>query len=66
MVALYSRIKFMRLFYQALMCLGRREQAGLGDCHRLLASCSELLVTMHKTVNRGVQPETECKIKAIY
>ncbi|PNF30562.1 N-alpha-acetyltransferase 35, NatC auxiliary subunit [Cryptotermes secundus] len=58
-VALYSRIKFMRLLYQALVCLGRREQPGLGDCHRLLGSCSELLVTMQKTVNRGLQPEME-------
>ncbi|XP_069688457.1 N-alpha-acetyltransferase 35, NatC auxiliary subunit isoform X3 [Periplaneta americana] len=59
LVALYSRIKFMRLFYQALVCLGRREQPGLSDCHRLLASCSELLATMQKTVGRGLQPETE-------
>jgi len=61
MVALYSRIKFMRLLYQALVCLRRWEQPGLGDCHRLLASCSELLVTMQKTVGRGLQPEIECK-----
>jgi hypothetical protein len=60
-VALYSRIKFIRLLYQVLICLGRREQPGMGDCHRLLASCSELLVTMQKTIGRGLQSEIECK-----
>ncbi|GLH12633.1 N-alpha-acetyltransferase 35, NatC auxiliary subunit homolog [Gryllus bimaculatus] len=58
-IALYSRIKFMRLLYQALSSLGRREPLGLGDCQRLLSSCTDLLQNMQKTVNRGVQPTTE-------
>ncbi|CAG2056103.1 unnamed protein product [Timema podura] len=58
-VALYSRIKFMRLLYQVLSTLPRREQPALADCQRLLASCSELLTSMQRTVGRGVQPHTE-------
>ncbi|XP_067001867.2 N-alpha-acetyltransferase 35, NatC auxiliary subunit [Anabrus simplex] len=64
-LALYARIKFMRLFYQALSSLGRREQPGLNDCQRLLAGCSELLTTMQKTVGRGVQPAIESDHPAI-
>nr|CAD7443713.1 unnamed protein product [Timema bartmani] len=58
-VALYSRIKFMRLLYQVLSTLPRREQPALADCQRLLASCSELLTSMQRTVGRGVQPHTD-------
>ncbi|KAJ8876280.1 hypothetical protein PR048_024190, partial [Dryococelus australis] len=58
-VALYSRIKFIRLLYQVLSSLGRREHQVLNDCLRLLTGCSEMLAAMQRTVRYGVQPDTE-------
>ncbi|XP_063228469.1 N-alpha-acetyltransferase 35, NatC auxiliary subunit [Bacillus rossius redtenbacheri] len=57
MSALHSRIKFTRLLYQVLSCLGRREHQALGDCVRLLTGCSEMLASMQRTVQCGVQPD---------
>lgn len=65
LVALFSRVKLVRLIYQTLCSLGRRDQPALADCPRLLANCSELLTTVHRTVGRGVQPEIESDHPAI-
>ncbi|XP_059486472.1 N-alpha-acetyltransferase 35, NatC auxiliary subunit [Neocloeon triangulifer] len=53
-LALYSRIKFTRTFYMALAALGRREQTM--EQGRYLGGCSELLVVIQKTVERGIKP----------
>lgn len=58
MVALYSRIKFVRVLYQVLTMLIQRKEdmPVIVDCHRLLAAASDMLFIMKKTVNLGIQP----------
>ncbi|XP_071449323.1 N-alpha-acetyltransferase 35, NatC auxiliary subunit [Hetaerina americana] len=58
LLALYSRIKFTRMLYQALLALGqKREQSSLSDCQRFLAGCTEVLLILQKTTYRGIKPE---------
>ncbi|KAK9751818.1 Mak10 subunit, NatC N(alpha)-terminal acetyltransferase [Popillia japonica] len=58
LVALYSRIKFVRVLYQVLTMLIQRKEdmPVIVDCHRLLAAASDMLFIMKKTVNLGIQP----------
>ncbi|XP_065348980.1 N-alpha-acetyltransferase 35, NatC auxiliary subunit [Cloeon dipterum] len=57
-LALYSRIKFTRTFYLALSALGKRDQTL--EQGRYLGGCSELLVILQKTVDRGIKPAPPC------
>ncbi|XP_027221499.1 N-alpha-acetyltransferase 35, NatC auxiliary subunit isoform X1 [Penaeus vannamei] len=56
-VALFSRIRFMRLFYAALAALMRREQTSISESERYLASCTELVCIMQNTIGRGLKPK---------
>ncbi|CAL4107801.1 unnamed protein product, partial [Meganyctiphanes norvegica] len=55
-VALFSRIRFLRLFYAALVALMRRDVTAIPEAERCLASCTELVCIMQNTVNRGLRP----------
>lgn len=57
-VALYSRIKFVRVLYQVLTMLIQRKDdiPVIVDCHRLLAAASDMLFIMRKTVEFGIHP----------
>jgi len=54
-LALYSRIKFTRTLYLALSAMEKRDQTM--EQGRYLGGCSELLLVLQKTVNRGIQPD---------
>ncbi|XP_076029475.1 N-alpha-acetyltransferase 35 isoform X2 [Oratosquilla oratoria] len=56
-VALFSRIRFLRLLYVALAAKVRREQTGIQEAERALASCTELVCIMQNTVGRGLKPK---------
>nr|XP_053647736.1 N-alpha-acetyltransferase 35, NatC auxiliary subunit-like [Cherax quadricarinatus] len=56
-VALFSRIRFMRLFYAALAAIMRREQVSIPEAERCLASCNELVCIMQNTIARGLRPK---------
>ncbi|XP_069160912.1 N-alpha-acetyltransferase 35, NatC auxiliary subunit isoform X2 [Procambarus clarkii] len=56
-VALFSRIRFMRLFYAALAAIMRREQVSIPEAERCLASCNELVCIMQNTIGRGLRPK---------
>ncbi|KAF5277241.1 hypothetical protein FQR65_LT00349 [Abscondita terminalis] len=52
-VALYARIKFVRVFYQALTLLLQRkedQQPVITDCQRLFITASDMLFVMQKTL----------------
>ncbi|XP_077297193.1 N-alpha-acetyltransferase 35 isoform X2 [Arctopsyche grandis] len=55
LIGLYSRIKFTRMFYQTLTLLLKKDQGSINDCTRLLAGCSEMLIIMSKTMEKGTQ-----------
>lgn len=60
-VAVYARIKFSRVLYQALLTLLQRredQQPVIADCQRLLATALDMLFIMKKTVELGVQPDS--------
>lgn len=74
--ALHFRVCFTRLFYQSLCSLNRREtqnqnqnqtgsvsgSGGIGECQKLLTKCAELIPSLLKTIDRGIQPiENTCK-----
>lgn len=54
-LALYSRIRFTKLFYQALSTMGKKDNLiqNTNDCHKFLLNCTEMLRVMIKTVYRG-------------
>ncbi|XP_042225794.1 N-alpha-acetyltransferase 35, NatC auxiliary subunit-like isoform X2 [Homarus americanus] len=56
-VALFSRIRFMRLFYAALAAIMRREQVSIPEAERCLVSCNELVCIMQNTIGRGLRPK---------
>lgn len=56
-VALFSRIRFMRLFYAALAAIMRREPVSIPEAERCLASCNELVCIMQNTIGRGLKPK---------
>lgn len=64
-MALYSRIKFTRAFYQCLYGLfqhSKEERTTMvADCQRLLSVCNEMLFVMHNSVNMGVQSSDPSK-----
>ncbi|XP_044256137.1 N-alpha-acetyltransferase 35, NatC auxiliary subunit [Tribolium madens] len=54
--AVHARIKFMRVFYQALTLMRREDQPpAITDCQRLLLTASDQLIIMKETVNLGLQ-----------
>ncbi|XP_043280355.1 N-alpha-acetyltransferase 35, NatC auxiliary subunit [Venturia canescens] len=54
-LALYTRIRFTKMFYQTLSLMCKKEQLlqNLVDCQRLLSNSSDMIQIMIKTVNRG-------------
>ncbi|KAK5639210.1 hypothetical protein RI129_011702 [Pyrocoelia pectoralis] len=57
-VALYARIKFVRVFYQALTLLLQRKedrQSAITDCQRLFVTATDMLFIMQKTVQIDAQ-----------
>ncbi|RXG64381.1 N-alpha-acetyltransferase 35, NatC auxiliary subunit [Armadillidium vulgare] len=56
-VALFSRIRFLRLLYAALTAIMRKDQTGIQEAERSLASCTELICIMQNTINRGLKPK---------
>lgn len=58
-VAVYARIKFVRVLYQALLMLLQRKDEPTFDCQRFLSTALELLFLMQKTVYLGVQFEND-------
>lgn len=56
-VALFSRVRFLRLLYAALAAIMRRDQVSMQEAERCLASCTELVCIMQNTVGRGLRPK---------
>jgi hypothetical protein len=54
-LALYSRIKFTRTFYLALAAMEKKDQTL--EQGRYLGGCSELLIVLLRTVDKGIQPD---------
>ncbi|KAK6630155.1 hypothetical protein RUM44_005709 [Polyplax serrata] len=59
LTALYARIKFFRLFYQVLLSLNKKESVNGRESQKLLSSCLDALGIMHKTVDKGIQPQED-------
>lgn len=55
-VALNTRIKFVRLFFQILLSFNRRENhsSSMGETQRLLTTCGLLIPSLINTVDKGV------------
>ncbi|XP_068626946.1 N-alpha-acetyltransferase 35, NatC auxiliary subunit isoform X2 [Battus philenor] len=54
--ALAARIRFTRMFYQALLLITRRDSQSGADCVALLNGCSEMMKVIIKTSGKGTQP----------
>uniref|UniRef100_A0A1B6I0N4 Protein MAK10 homolog n=1 Tax=Homalodisca liturata TaxID=320908 RepID=A0A1B6I0N4_9HEMI len=54
LVALHARMRFTRLFYQALSSLSK--QSNVSDSSKLLSNCAEVIPTLVKSLDRGLQP----------
>ncbi|XP_039758508.1 N-alpha-acetyltransferase 35, NatC auxiliary subunit isoform X1 [Pararge aegeria] len=54
--ALAARIRFTRMFYQALLLITRRDSQSGADCVALLNGCSEMMKVITRTVGKGTQP----------
>ncbi|XP_045447670.1 N-alpha-acetyltransferase 35, NatC auxiliary subunit [Melitaea cinxia] len=54
--ALAARIRFTRMFYQALLLITKRDSQSGADCVALLNGCSEMMKVIIKTAGKGSQP----------
>ncbi|GBP13217.1 N-alpha-acetyltransferase 35, NatC auxiliary subunit [Eumeta japonica] len=54
---LASRIRFTRMFYQALLLITKRDSQSGADCVALLNGCSEMMKVIIRTASKGTQPE---------
>lgn len=54
LTALYSRIKFMRLFYQVFLAITKADGFSSNETQKLLNNCLDTLQVMQKTVELGV------------
>ncbi|XP_059048022.1 N-alpha-acetyltransferase 35, NatC auxiliary subunit isoform X2 [Achroia grisella] len=54
--ALAARIRFTRMFYQALLLITKRDSQSGADCVALLNGCSEMMKVIIKTAGKGTQP----------
>uniref|UniRef100_T1JNY4 Protein MAK10 homolog n=1 Tax=Strigamia maritima TaxID=126957 RepID=T1JNY4_STRMM len=57
-LALFSRMKFCRLFYQALLAFGKKTSA-IDEIQKFLLHCGELIPTLDSTTDLGIQPEAK-------
>ncbi|KFM79599.1 N-alpha-acetyltransferase 35, NatC auxiliary subunit, partial [Stegodyphus mimosarum] len=56
-VALYSRIKFCRLLYQALLLFQKKKCFAVEEVDRYLLQCSEIIPIIEKTIHLGIRPD---------
>ncbi|GFU02843.1 n-alpha-acetyltransferase 35, NatC auxiliary subunit [Nephila pilipes] len=56
-VALYSRIKFCRLLYQALLLFQKKKCFAVEEVDRFLLQCAEILPIIEKTIHLGISPD---------
>ncbi|XP_063548798.1 N-alpha-acetyltransferase 35, NatC auxiliary subunit isoform X1 [Cydia strobilella] len=54
--ALAARIRFTRMFYQALLLITKKDPQSGADCVALLNGCSEMMKVIIKTAGLGTQP----------
>ncbi|XP_041975143.1 N-alpha-acetyltransferase 35, NatC auxiliary subunit isoform X2 [Aricia agestis] len=54
--ALAARIRFTRMFYQALLLITKRDSQSGADCVALLNGCTEMMKVIIKTAGKGTQP----------
>ncbi|XP_075970669.1 N-alpha-acetyltransferase 35 isoform X1 [Anticarsia gemmatalis] len=54
--ALAARIRFTRMFYQALLLITKRDSQSGADCVALLNGCSEMMKVIIRTSGKGTQP----------
>ncbi|CAH0695085.1 unnamed protein product [Spodoptera exigua] len=54
--ALQARIRFTRMFFQALLMITKRDSQSGADCVALLNGCSEMMKVIIKTSGKGTQP----------
>ncbi|KAG1655274.1 N-alpha-acetyltransferase 35, NatC auxiliary subunit [Nymphon striatum] len=66
--ALFSRLRFCRLFYQSLLSFSKKECTGTEEAQKHLHICKESLSVISRTINIGIFPEetTENLNKADY
>ncbi|XP_064460377.1 N-alpha-acetyltransferase 35, NatC auxiliary subunit-like [Ornithodoros turicata] len=60
-VAVHSRIKFCRLFYQALIIFQKKGCSGLEEVERLLQQCLEIIPIIRRTISLGAQPDPKAE-----
>lgn len=60
-VALYSRIKFCRLFYQALLLFHKKKCSAVEEVNKYLMQCSEIIPVIEKTIYFGIKPDPKAE-----
>ncbi|CAN7948671.1 unnamed protein product [Ixodes pacificus] len=60
-LAVYTRIKFCRLFQQALIIFNKKGSDGVEEVERLLQQCLEVLPVLRRTIPLGVQPDPKAE-----
>ncbi|XP_060805170.1 N-alpha-acetyltransferase 35, NatC auxiliary subunit isoform X1 [Amyelois transitella] len=54
--AIAARIRFTRMYYQALLLITKKEAQSGADCVALLTGCTEMMKVIIKTAHMGTQP----------
>lgn len=60
-VALYSRIKFCRLLYQALLLFNKKKCFGVEEIDKYLQQCGEIMPSLEKTIPLGIRPDPKAQ-----
>lgn len=59
--ALAARIRFTRMFYQALLLITKKDSQSGADCVALLNGCSEMMKVIIRTSPKGTQAVENCE-----
>ncbi|XP_054724414.1 N-alpha-acetyltransferase 35, NatC auxiliary subunit-like [Uloborus diversus] len=60
-VALYSRIKFCRLLYQALLLFLKKRCFAVEEVDRYLVQCCEIIQVIERTIHLGIRPDPKAE-----
>uniref|UniRef100_A0A8C5BS44 N-alpha-acetyltransferase 35, NatC auxiliary subunit n=1 Tax=Gadus morhua TaxID=8049 RepID=A0A8C5BS44_GADMO len=58
-LALYNRIKFIRLLLTALIAFTKKETSSVGEAQKLMAQAADLLSAINSSIHHGIQSQND-------
>ncbi|KAJ3604452.1 hypothetical protein NHX12_029192 [Muraenolepis orangiensis] len=58
-LALFNRIKFVRLLLTALIAFTKKETSSVGEAQKLMAQAADLLSAIHSSIQYGIQSQND-------